>query len=427
RVLRAAADALRDAGERIAWAITAEEGKTIGEARGEVDRAAATLHYQAGRILQPEGATYAAGVSGAEVRTVREPLGAVAVITPWNFPTATPLWKIAPALAHGNAVVWKPAEQTPTAAVATVEALTAGGLPPGVLNLLVGDARTGAALVDHPGVAAISFTGSTSTGQRVIAAAAPRRVPVQAEMGGHNPAIVFDDADLDSAADHLVAGAMLSTGQKCTATRRIAVARSVYDAVVERLVRRIEALIVGDGAEAGVDLGPLVSAEALADVMSAVDEAREAGFAVLAGGRRLDDDRLDGGHYVAPTLLAATPGLAASPESPRAPRVWAEEVFGPVAVIAAVEDDDHAFAVANATSYGLSAAVHTSSLARTRQAISRLNAGMICVNGPTTGAELHAPFGGVGRSSAPGPREQGDAAREFYTRTKTVTVHDPGT
>ena len=419
RGLRAAAAALEAGLATLSELTTREQGKTLAESRGEVQRAIDTLHHQAARALAPEGETFPASTVGDEVRTIREPVGVVAAITPWNFPVAIPIWKIAPALAHGNAVVWKPAEQTPAVAQLLSELLGKAGLPEGLIGMVLGGADVGAAVVDHPDVGAISFTGSVGVGRIIRAHGSARGVGVQAEMGGHNPALVFDDAPLERAADHVVAGAMLGSGQKCTATRRVLVAGSVYDRFVELLVARTERLVVGDGLDPASDLGPVIDAAAKHRVLGAVADARAAGCELLTGGpdpvRPLPAD----GHFVAPTLLHLG-------DRSQAPPVWREEVFGPLAVVTSVADDDEAIAVANDTSFGLSAAVHTRDLGRARRAATMLQAGMIAVNGPTTGAELHAPFGGHKDSTAPGPREQGEAARDFFTRTKTVTLRDPG-
>lgn len=416
-VLHAAADRLAGDAD-LARLITREQGKTLTDATGEVSRAVATLRYHAERARAPEGETYAAATPGERVHTVRVAVGVVAVITPWNFPLAIPTWKLAPALVHGNAVVWKPAEQTPAVAAHLAEVLMAAGLPAGVLSMVLGDARAGTCVVDSD-IDAISFTGSVPVGRQLLARAAPRGVRVQCELGGHNPAVVLDDANLDRAADAIVAGAMGSAGQKCTATRRVLVDASVHDALLERLVARCERLVVGDGLDPASDLGPLIAASARDDVLAAIAEAAQVGGDIVTGGVAPLERHHDGGHYVAPTIVS----LPAEPE--QLPRLWREEVFGPVTVVRAASGPDEAFALANDTAYGLSASVHTASLAHARHAVSVLRAGMISINGPTTGAELHAPFGGLKDSTAPAPREQGTAVRDFVTTTKTVSVRDP--
>lgn len=409
RVLRSAARLLAARGDDLARLLVTEEGKTLNEAHGEVDRAIDTLHYNAGRALASVGETFDAASPGTVVRTHRVPVGVVAAITPWNFPVAIPTWKLAPALVHGNTVVWKPSELVPATSVLLAEVLAEAGLPPGVLNVLVGDGAAGARLVAHDQVDAITFTGSVPTGRAVLASAGPRGARIQLELGGHNPALVFDDADLDRAADDIVAGAMHSTGQKCTATRRVLVAEAVHDQLRDRIVSRTRDLRVGPGSDPSTDLGPVVSADARDRVVAAVEHALAQGARALTP---VDPPAgLGGGWFVGPTVLSApTHDLD----------ICHEEVFGPVTTIVPVPDDDTAFGLANATRYGLSAAIHTCSAARVRRATAEVDAGMLTVNGPTTGAELHVPFGGVKDSTGPGPREMGESAREFFTDTRTV-------
>ena len=417
RILRRLADGLTARGDELARLITTEEGKTFSDATGEVARAVDTMHYHAARALAPSGEVFDSSVPGEQMRTLRFPVGTVALITPWNFPLAIPVWKLAPALAHGNTVVWKPSELSPAVAAVLAECSAEAGMAPGVLNVVFGAGQTGAHLVDDRRIGALSFTGSVATGRRIMGTGGARGLRVQLELGGHNPALVFDDADLDRAADHVCAGAMHATGQKCTATRRVLVQRTVYLPFVERLLERVGALEVGDGFDEQTDVGPLVSADARKRVLAAIEQAVEEGADVLAGGHALDDPALDGGHYVAPTVLAADDQL---------PLTCREEVFGPVTTVLAFDDDDEAFALANDTDFGLSAAAHTASVARAERALHDLDAGQVNVNGTTTGAELHAPFGGVKASSGPGGREQGEAAREFFTQTRTCYVHPAG-
>lgn len=417
RLLRRLAARIGEHGDHLARLITLEAGKVLSEARGEVARAMDTLHYNAARALAPSGGVFDSPAAGEQIRTLRFPVGVAALITPWNFPLAIPIWKLAPALAHGNTVVWKPSELTPGVAAALAGCITDAGIPSGVVNIVFGAGQTGARMVDDTRVAAVSFTGSVATGERILRSAGVRGIRVQLELGGHNPALVFDDADLDRAADHVCAGAMLATGQKCTATRRVLVQRTVYLPFVERLLERVAALRVGDGFDEDTDLGPLVSADARKRVAAAVEQAVAEGADVLAGGVVLDDPELDGGHYLAPTVLAVRD---------QQPLTCREEVFGPVTSVLAFDDDDEAFALANDTAYGLSAAAHTAGQARAERALTELEAGQVSINGTTTGAELHVPFGGVKASSGPGGREQGEAAREFFTQTRTCYVHPAG-
>lgn len=416
-LLRGLAGRIGECGDHLARLITLESGKVLSESSGEVARAIDTLHYNAARALAPGGEVFDSPAAGEQIRTLRFPVGTVALITPWNFPLAIPIWKIAPALAHGNTVVWKPSELTPAVAAALAGCIADAGLPIGVVNIVFGAGGTGARLVDDARVDAISFTGSVATGERILRSAGVRGVRVQLELGGHNPALVFDDADLGRAADHVCAGAMLAAGQKCTATRRVLVQQPVYLPFVERLLERVAALRVGDGFDEHTDLGPLVSADARERVEAAVAQAVTDGADLLAGGAALDDPALDGGHYLAPTVLAVRD---------QRPLTCREEVFGPVTSVLAFGDDDQAFALANDTAYGLSAAAHTASQTRAERALVELEAGQVSINGTTTGAELHVPFGGVKASSGPGGREQGEAAREFFTQTRTCYVHPAG-
>lgn len=411
RVLRRAATVLERRAEQLARLVTAEEGKTLAEARAEITRAVDTLHYNAARALAPVGESFDATTRGTVARTMRLPVGVVAAVTPWNFPVAIPVWKLAPALAHGNTVVWKPSELTPAISIAVTDALIEAGAGDGVVNLVLGDGTAGRHLVAHPAVAAVTFTGSATTGRDILGCAGPRGTKLQLELGGHSPALVFDDADLDRAASHVVSGAMSSTGQKCTATRRVLVHERVRDELVDRIVEHTARLRVGPGSDPGSDLGPVVSAEAREKVTGEVQRALEQGGTALTGTDAPADPRLAEGHYVAPTVLAVD-----SPDLD----ICKREVFGPVTAVLTFEDDDEAFTLANATEYGLSAGVHTRSAARVRRALDEIIAGVVTVNGPTTGADLHVPFGGTKASSGPGAREMGEAAREFFTDTRTV-------
>lgn len=406
-VLRRAATELERRAEEIATLLCAEEGKTIGEARAEVALSAETFHYQAGRARAADGSSFPSSHPDELIRTVRRPVGTVGVITPWNFPLQIPAWKLAPALLWGNSVVWKPASETPATAVALAEVLQEAGVPAGVLNLLLGPGAIGAALVEHPDVHAVTFTGSVPVGRSIAAAVVPRGGKVQLELGGHNAALVMDDVDLGPVADAVVAGAMLSTGQKCTATRRIIVHEAVRDELVDLVAERVRRLRVGPGSDPSSTLGPLVSAGARREVDAAVDQALAEGAEIVARAEVPDGP----GHWSAPTVLAGTPELT----------IAREEVFGPVTTVLTVRDADAAIALANATRFGLTASVFTTDERTVRRCLAELEAGLVKVNAPTTGSELHAPFGGLKDSSFPAPREQnGDTAAEFFTTTKTA-------
>ncbi len=408
-ILFAAAELLAQRSDEIGHELTREEGKTLAEGRGEARRAAAVLRFAAGEASRPLGSVYRSSQSSF-VYAISEPLGVVTIITPWNFPIAIPAWKIAPALAHGNVVVWKPSDVTPLSAVRLVEALDDAGLPAGVLNLLTGfPDDIGDALVDDPRVAGISFTGSLPVGRAIQARALARGVKVQLELGGKNPVIVLADADLDLAVEQTVRGAMLSTGQKCTATSRALVVDAVADAFTERLVARVEALRVGDPLDPGTDVGPVVSAAQRERVASYLDIARTEGHRLATGGTL---PSIDDGHFVAPTLY-----LDVDPAS----RIGQEEIFGPVLATMRVASFDDAITIANRVRYGLSASLFTRDLQAAMAFAKRIEAGIVHVNSETPGAEPHAPFGGM-KDSSSHSREQGDAARHFYTDTKTVYI-----
>ncbi|RYU14838.1 aldehyde dehydrogenase family protein [Nocardioides iriomotensis] len=407
QVLRRAAQLMEQRSEGLAILMTREQGKSLADSRGEVGATVETLYYHAAAARRPDGATYPSAHPDELIRTVRRPVGTVAVITPWNFPLQIPVWKIAPALLWGNPVVWKPASDTPAMAVALAEILVEAGVPDGVLNLLLGPGHLGAELVAHPQAAAVTFTGSVPVGRAIRDAALPRGAKLQMELGGHNAALVLPDADLAAAADAIVAAAMGSTGQKCTATRRVIAVGDCYDRLVDELVTRVEKLSVGNGLEPGAALGPVVSARARDQVVAAVQLAVDEGAEVLATGTVPAGP----GHWVAPTLLAGVSDLT----------ICREEVFGPVTTMLRADDLDAAISLANATDFGLTAAVFTRDERSARRCVDELVAGLVKVNAPSTGSELHAPFGGLRDSSFPAPREQAsDSAAEFFTISKTA-------
>ncbi|MGA0122324.1 MAG: aldehyde dehydrogenase family protein [Gaiellales bacterium] len=406
RILRGCATAIERRADELAALMTAEEGKTIGESRVEIDLSVETLLYHAGHARDADGRTYPSSHPDDLVRTLRVPVGVVGMITPWNFPAQIPAWKAAPALVWGNAVVWKPSLETPVLSRTLADCLAEGGLPAGVLEVVQGGAETGRALVEHPDVDAITFTGSVPVGRAIAAAATARGAKVQLELGGHNAAIVCADVDPAWAASVVLAGAMGGTGQKCTATRRVIAVGDAHDALARELIAQVPALVVGDGADPATQIGPLVSDRAHAAVDAAVGQAIAAGAEVLARA-----PVPDGGWYYPPTVLAGTPDLA----------ICREEVFGPVTVLLRAADVDAAIALANATPYGLSATVLTRDERTIRRCFDRLEAGVVKANAPTTGTELHAPFGGLRDSAFPAPREQNaETAADFCTWTKTT-------
>ncbi len=407
-----AADAIEARVERIAQDMTAEMGKPLREARMEAARAAAILRYSAGEAYRPAGEVYEPSVANQTLYTRRRPLGVVGLITPWNFPVAIPVWKLAPALIYGNTVVLKLGYEAPRTGLHIAECFAEAGLPPGVLNVLTGAGSTaGAELVRNPAVRALSFTGSVAVGHAVRNEATARNCRVQLELGGHNPLLVMADAELDRAVEGTFAGAFWSAGQKCTATRRVYAHESVYDAFREKLLTRIAAANVGDPADPGTEVGPVVNAGSMEEILAAVQRGVSDGGTILAGGERADDE----GYLIAPTLLEGVPDGS---------YLSCQEVFGPVTSLYRFATLDEALERANAVEFGLSAAVYTRDLHTVQRFANELQAGILHVNSQTAGADVHVPFGGL-KGSAWGPHEQGRAALEFYTETVTVYQDAP--
>jgi len=418
------ADALEQVGNEIAARqaeladlLAREEGKPLAEAKGEVLRAAHIFKFFAGEALRVAGELLASTRPGLSVEITREPVGVVSIITPWNFPIAIPAWKIAPALAYGNAVVFKPADLVPGCAWALAEMLSRAGLPPGTFNLVMGRGRdVGDTLLTDPRVAAITFTGSQDTGRKVARASIERAGPMakfQLEMGGKNPLVVLDDADLDQAVACAINGAYFSTGQRCTASSRLVVTQGIHDRFVTALVDRLKALKVGDARAEGTTVGPVVDASQLAQDTDYIEVGRREGARLAFGGRAFEALEGRPGFYLEPALFV---------EADRAMRISREEIFGPVAAVIRVRDADEALAVANDTEFGLSAGVCTTSLKSAAHFKRHLQAGMVMVNAPTAGVDPHVPFGGR-KGSSHGPREQGRYAVEFYTTVKTAYVN----
>ncbi|MDP3411908.1 MAG: aldehyde dehydrogenase family protein, partial [Polaromonas sp.] len=349
---------------------------------------------------------------GIGVEVTREPLGVVALITPWNFPIAIPAWKIAPALAHGNCVVFKPAELVPGSAWALADILSRSGLPPGVFNLVMGTgAEVGPVLLDDPRVAAVSFTGSVSTGQKVAQACVARGAKFQLEMGGKNPLIVLDDADLAVAVNCAVQGAFYSTGQRCTASSRFIVTAGIHDRFVAAVIERLRSLRVGDARKESTDIGPVVDERQLTIDLDYIRIAQYEGARLAFGGEhRPTGGEGQPGYFLTPALFT---------ETTNAMRISREEVFGPVANVVRARDYDEALALANDTVFGLSSGICTTSLKHATHFKRQAQAGMVMVNAPTAGADYHVPFGGR-KASSMGAREQGPHAAEFYTTVKTA-------
>jgi alpha-ketoglutaric semialdehyde dehydrogenase len=392
--------------------LSREEGKTLAEGIGEVYRSGQFFTYFAAETLRILGETADSTRAGVEVLVTREPLGVVAVISPWNFPMATASWKIAPALAFGNAVVWKPANITPASAWALTEIIHRQAMPAGLFNLLMGPGSAiGRELAEKAAIQGLSFTGSGEVGSGIAAAAAARFVKLQLEMGSKNPFVIMDDADLDRAVDLAVNGAFGGTGQKCTASSRLIVHRPIHEAFVERFLAKTKALKVGHALGEGVHMGPVVSEAQLASNLAYVALAQSEGGELATGGHRLE--REEKGYYMAPTVFLNTD---------RRMRVNQEEMFGPITCVLSVADLDEAIDVANDTPYGLTAGIATRSLARATKFRQASRSGCVMVNLPTAGTDYHVPFGGT-RASSYGPREQGRAAVEFYTQMKTSYIY----
>jgi aldehyde dehydrogenase (NAD+) len=402
------------AGE-VGEALTREEGKTFAEGKGEVLRGVSILRFFAGECMQATGEVYPSAGASTFLFAERVPLGVIGLITPWNFPFAIPTWKMAPALAYGNTVVFKPAEITPLTAWYLVSAFEQAGLPPGVLNLIVGrGSQAGQELVENPTVKAISFTGSNEVGSRLAAEVARRGGKTQLELGGKNPIVILNDADIPRAVELTVQGAMLSTGQKCTATSRAIVVREIANEYRDALAARVGQLRVGDGMRSDVYMGPLVSADALKTVLDYIEIGKQEGARLVTGGGKPDGEEYEHGYFVAPTVFdTVTPDM----------RLAQEEIFGPVVGLIEAKDVDDAIALANHTRFGLSASVVTRDLNLALRFMREIEAGIVHVNSMTAGAEPQVPFGGF-KDSSSGTREQGKAAREFFTQWKTVYI-DP--
>jgi acyl-CoA reductase-like NAD-dependent aldehyde dehydrogenase len=411
RVLLKAAHLLDARLNEVADLLSREEGKTIAEGKGEVTRAVRILEYFAGEGSRFSGDTIPSERPRVFMYTIREPLGVVALIAPWNFPIAIPAWKLAPALVSGNTVVIKPASQAPLTAVRLVEILHEAGIPKGVLNLVTGSGRdVGDPLVAHPKVRAISFTGSDAVGRTIARKAAERLARVQLEMGGKNPTIVLADADLDTAVDCVLNAAFYSTGQRCTATSRAIVERPILDAFLDRLRARTEKLRIGDPRDPATDIGPAIDAGQLETTLRYLQQGQADGAALVYGGERLTDASHAHGHFSVPAIMTGVRSDS---------RLGQEEVFGPLLAVMEVADYDEAVRVANDVRFGLSASICTNNLSRAIDYVHRAEAGMIMVNLPSAGVEYHIPFGGM-KDSSSGMREQGPAAIEFFSETKTA-------
>ena len=408
-ILEAAGIELLARKDEIGRLLSREEGKPLANGIAETMRAAQIFKFYAQEALRMEGVSVASVRAGVDVAITREPLGVVGLICPWNFPIAIPAWKMAPALAYGNAVVFKPADLVPGTAWALVEVLSRAGLPKGVLNLVMGRGSVvGQTMLDSRGVNAISFTGSVETGAKVAMACSTRGAKYQLEMGGKNPLVVLDDANLDAAVAAAIDGAFYQTGQRCTASSRLVVQSKVHDAFVDKMVAAMKALKVDHALKDGTQVGPVVDESQMAQDEKYIGIARDEGATLAWGGERLNRDSK--GHYLSPALFTNTRNDM---------RINREEVFGPVASVIKVGSYDEALAVANDTAFGLSSGIFTTSLKYATDFRKKSAAGMVMVNLPTAGVDYHVPFGGR-KGSSYGAREQGRFAADFYTSVKTA-------
>jgi len=408
-VLRKTADEILARKDELGRLLAREEGKTLAEGVGETIRAAQIFDFFAGEALRLTGESVPSVRPGIGVDMTREPVGVVGIITPWNFPIAIPAWKIAPALCYGNTVVFKPADLVPGCAWEIVDILHRSGLPAGVLNLVMGKGSVvGQTILDSPHVDAITFTGSVDTGRRVAEASVEHLRKFQLEMGGKNPLVVLDDADLDIAVDCAVNGAFFSTGQRCTASSRLVVGAGIHDRFVDALTEKLKGLVIDNALKEGTHIGPVVDESQMKQDEDYLEIGRGEGASLVFGGERLN--RETPGFYLQPALFT---------ECTNQMRISREEIFGPVASVIKVKDYDEALSVANDTPFGLSAGICTTSLKHATHFKRNSEAGMVMVNLPTAGVDFHVPFGGR-KGSSYGPREQGKYAAEFFTTVKTA-------
>ena len=412
-VLFRAIEILRQRGDDIARTITLEEGKPLSDAQGEVKRSLNIMEYAAGEGRRMFGYTTPSELPDTVAYTTRRPLGVVAIITPWNFPLAIPAWKIAPALICGNTIVFKPASATPWSAIKLMEVFEEAGLPPGVMNVVTGPGGSvGNALVESPLVKGISFTGSTEIGTGIYAHGAGLLKKVQCEMGGKNAVILLADADIDKALGGIIQGAFGSTGQRCTATSRVIVEEAIYDEFMEQLIDRTSKLKIGDGLDPEVDVSPVASKAQFDIVMEYIGIGTEEGAELVQGGHAVTGGIFDQGYYIEPTIFA---------DVQTDMRIAQEEIFGPVLTVLKARDLEDSIQIANSVKFGLSSSVYTKDLTQAFEYINTVESGMVHVNAPTLGGEVHLPFGGLGASGV-GHREQGTEAMNFFTEVITVYI-----
>jgi len=399
--------------DEVAAMMTREMGKTLPEAKGETARGVAILKYYAGEGMRKIGDIIPSTDSEALMFTTRVPLGVVGVISPWNFPVAIPIWKMAPALIYGNTVVWKPALDTGVTAALIMECLAEAGFPAGVVNLVSGSGSVvGGRIAEHPAVDGVTFTGSNAVGKQIGQTALARGAKYQLEMGGKNPIIVAADADIDLAVDATISGGIRSTGQKCTATSRVIVEKAVYETFRDRLLAKVRGLKVGDGLQPDTWLGPCANENQWKTVLDYIEKGKAEGAELLYGGHQPEDPACQDGYYVVPAVFDKVDSKMA---------IAQEEIFGPVLALIQAEDLEHAIELANDVEFGLSASIYTQNIGHILAFIQDVDAGLVRINAETAGVELQAPFGGM-KSSSSHSREQGQAAIEFFTAVKTVFV-----
>lgn len=413
QLLFKAANILEENLDHIAETMTREMGKTLPEAKGETARGIAILRYYAGEGMRKDGDVIPSTDKDALMFTKRTPLGVVGVITPWNFPVAIPIWKLAPALVYGNTVVFKPATEGAVTAAKVVECFSQAGFPAGVFNFITGSGSVvGQGLIEHPKVNAMTFTGSEAVGQGVAKSAAARGIKFQLEMGGKNPVIVTKDANINQAVEAVISGGFRSSGQKCTASSRVIVEEAVYDEFKEKLVAESKKITVGNGLNEGVWMGPCASESQFKTVTEYIEKGQQEGAQLIHGGEVLTGGEYDHGFYVTPAIFEnVTTDMA----------IAQEEIFGPVIALLKASDLEEAIEIANNTKYGLSASIFTSNISSLLEFVDEIEAGLVRINAESAGVELQAPFGGM-KASSTGSREQGEAAKEFYTAIKTVFI-----
>ena len=417
RILAKAALIFRDRRDELAKLMTLEQGKILPEAKGELDKGITLLEWFAGEGLRLGGVTMPSELNKNLLYTLRQPLGVVSIITPWNFPFAIPIWKIAPALAAGNTVVFKPASLVPALAVKIAEIFASAGLPPGVLNLVLGAGSSmGDVLVEHPAIKAVSFTGSNSVGKRVHTICGERGIKVVCEMGGKNPAVIWEDADLDLALGGVMKGAFGSTGQRCTATSRLILHDKIADKFLKMVVDEAKKIKVGDGMDPATTMGPAVDQGQLDTDLEYVEIAKKEGAKLVLGGKRLTGGDLRHGYFIEPTTFDdVKPSM----------RLYQEEVFGPVLAVTRVKDFDEMLEIANDCPFGLTCAFYTQDISLAMNFAEKIETGMVHVNSPTIGGEAQVPFGGV-KGSGVGEREMSKEGLHFFTELKTVFLDYTG-